>query len=46
MDFFSLVIENLKANDVIFIAEPIDTDFGFMAIIEGPDGRKIELYKD
>lgn len=45
IDAFDLVIEKLKINNTVFVTEPTATDFGFMAIIEDPDGRKIELYK-
>jgi hypothetical protein len=30
---------------VIFSSEVNQTEFGIMAIIEDPDGRKIELFK-
>nr|WP_228520425.1 hypothetical protein [Flavobacterium sp. CSZ] len=38
------ITEKLKNNYLRFISEPTITDFGFMAIIADPDGRKIELY--
>ena len=43
---FDLIINNLKKNQVKFITEPFESDFGFMTIVEDPDGRKVELYKD
>lgn len=43
---FDQVIITLKTLQVIFFQEPIQTNFGFMAIIIDPDGRKIELYKN
>lgn len=46
VDSFDLIIEKLNKSHTIFVAHPMETDFGFMAIIEDPDGRKIELYKN
>jgi predicted enzyme related to lactoylglutathione lyase len=43
---FDLIVQNLKNIPTVFVSEPTETDFGFMAIIEDPDGRKIELYKN
>jgi len=45
VDNFETVISDLKNTGTVFISEPIQTDFGYLAIIEDPDGRKIELYK-
>lgn len=45
IDNFETIVANLKENGTIFISEPGQTDFGFMTIVEDPDGRKIELYK-
>jgi len=45
IDDFESVVELLKANQVIFSSEPMQTDYGFMTVIEDLDGRKIELYK-
>lgn len=45
IDNFDTVINKLKAEQVVFSSEPMQTEFGFMAIIVDPDGRKIELYK-
>lgn len=45
LDNFEEVITALKEKEVIFSSEPSQTEFGFMAIISDPDGRKIELYK-
>lgn len=42
---FDEVIQQLKTLEVSFSMEPTQTDFGFMAVIIDPDGRKIELYK-
>jgi lactoylglutathione lyase len=28
-----------------FLVDPINTEFGFMAIVSDPDHRKVELYK-
>ena len=45
LDSFDKVIEKLKEKQAKFISEPDDTEFGFMAVVEDPDERKIELYK-
>jgi lactoylglutathione lyase len=45
IDNFETIINTLKQENVSFVAEPMQTDFGFMAIILDPDERKIELYK-
>ena len=45
LDNFDETIQKLKAVEVSFSLEPTQTDFGFMAIVSDPDGRKIELYK-
>jgi len=45
IDNFDSVILKLKDIESIFSLEPSQTDFGFITIIEDPDGRKIELYK-
>jgi lactoylglutathione lyase len=42
---FDDVIKELKREAVPFISEPTQTDFGFMAVVQDPDGRKVELYK-
>lgn len=46
IDNFEAVIEQLKASKISFSMEPTQTDFGFMAVVVDPDGRKIELYKN
>lgn len=45
IDHFDDVIAALNELNTSFLLEPSQTDFGFMAIIADPDGRKIELYK-
>jgi lactoylglutathione lyase len=45
IDDFEKVIENLRENRIIFLAEPKQTDFGYMVVIEDPEGRKVKLYK-
>ena len=45
LDNFDSTIELMKANETVFVAEPIDTEFGYMATVEDTDGRKIELYR-
>lgn len=42
---FESTIQLLKNKAVEFVSEPMQTDFGLMAIIKDPDGRKIELSK-
>lgn len=42
---FEETILKLKASKTIFLSEPIQTEFGYMAIVLDPDGRKTELYK-
>src|SRR5687767_7201628 len=41
---FENTIQLLKDNQAIFLSEAMQTDYGLMAIIKDPDGRKIELY--
>jgi lactoylglutathione lyase len=43
---FEDIVRVLKDKQTVFLSEPMQTDYGFMAIIEDPDGRKIELYKN
>lgn len=45
IDNFDETISVLKNLQVPFTLEPTETEFGFMAIISDPDGRKIELYR-
>ena len=45
IDNFEAVIERLKESHIKFSSEPTQTEFGFMALIVDPDGRKVELYK-
>jgi lactoylglutathione lyase len=42
---FDKKIEVLKKKQTPFAAEPMQTEFGYLAIIIDPDGRKLELYK-
>jgi len=44
IDEFDSRIALLNSKGFLF-SEPIQTDFGIMAITIDPDGRKIELYK-
>lgn len=37
------LIENLKEKDITILTNPIQTEYGYVAIIEDLDGRKIEL---
>lgn len=41
---FENTIQILKDNQTVFLSEAMQTDYGLMAIIKDPDGRKIELY--
>lgn len=45
IDNFDAVVSSLTELNIPFLSEPSQTDFGFMAIVTDPDGRKIELYK-
>jgi len=45
LEDFDSTMAILKARDVEFVSEPLQTDYGFMAIVKDPDGRRIELYK-
>jgi len=45
LDDFENTVTTLKDKGAEFFSEPTQTDYGFMAIIKDPDGRKIELYK-
>jgi len=45
LDDFDVVISSLKEGEVQFISEQAQTDFGFMAVVVDPDGRRVELYK-
>jgi lactoylglutathione lyase len=45
LDIFEEIIKKLLENKTVFSLEPSQTEYGFMTIIEDPDGRKIELYK-
>lgn len=45
IDRFDETIKVLRDQQTVFLEEPAQTEFGFMTIIEDPDGRKIELYR-
>lgn len=45
VDHFEEVVEKLQAIATPFLLEPQQTDFGFMAIVQDVDGRKVEVYK-
>lgn len=45
IDDFEMRIATLKNRQVQFAAEPAETEFGYMAVVVDPDGRKVELYK-
>ena len=45
LDNFEEIIKRLKEKNAVFTSEPSQSEYGFMAIISDPDGRKIELYR-
>lgn len=45
LEHFDDVIAELKQEAIPFMTEPAQTNFGFMAVVQDPDGRTIELYK-
>lgn len=45
VDDFERRMFNLEQLNVKFISTPTQTDFGWMCVVQDPDGRKIELYK-
>lgn len=42
---FETIVKLLKDKETEFLSEPMQTDYGFMAVIKDSDGRKLELYK-
>ncbi|MET0298503.1 MAG: VOC family protein [Flavitalea sp.] len=46
MGDFETVIQTLRSMDIKIHTEPTNTDFGYMAVVGDPDGRKIEIYKN
>lgn len=45
IDDFEDRIASLRQRAVTFATEPTQTEFGYLAVVVDPDGRKIELYK-
>src|SRR5579859_231469 len=45
IDAFDEIIDKLNALDTTFHQPPTSTEWGLMAVIADPEGRKIELYK-
>lgn len=45
LDGFDGAIDLLKKTGVPFSYGPVQTDFGFMAVVVDPDGRRVEFYK-
>ena len=45
IEHFEETILKLKASETLFLSEPRQTEFGYMALVSDPDGRKTELYK-
>lgn len=42
---FEQVMENLKEQGVKILQSPQQAEFGWLSVVEDPDGRKVELYK-
>lgn len=42
---FDQTLATLLQHDVKILSKPTSTDWGTVALIQDPDGRKIELYK-
>lgn len=42
---FELVLEKLTEQGAKLIQAPYESEFGWMCVIEDPEGRKVELYK-
>ncbi len=45
LDDFDAVVAALLQQGVHFHQAPAASDFGWMAVVADPDGRKVELYK-
>jgi len=45
IELFDARMEELQQQGIIFHQLPISTEWGIMAVIEDPEGRKLELYK-
>ncbi|AYL98945.1 VOC family protein [Mucilaginibacter celer] len=45
LDDFDSAMALLKQANTTFVSEPAQTDFGFMAVVVDPDGRRVELYR-
>lgn len=45
LDHFDEILQQLARQNVKIVAAPVQTEWGVVAVIEDPDGRKIELYK-
>jgi predicted enzyme related to lactoylglutathione lyase len=43
---FDELVDTLQRQNVHFVTLPQQTEFGFMAVVTDPDGRKIELYRE
>jgi lactoylglutathione lyase len=42
---FDHTVDLMRTANTRFVTDPMETEWGIMAVIEDPDGRKIELYK-
>jgi lactoylglutathione lyase len=45
LDNFAQRMQQLQAAGARFLSEPAETTFGYMAVVQDPDGRKLELYR-
>ena len=45
LDHFEESIAQLQKEQTFFVQEPMDNEFGFLAVVTDPEGRKIELYR-
>lgn len=42
---FEQVLERLTQQNVRILQVPHQTEFGYLSIVEDPDGRKVEIYR-
>lgn len=45
LDHFEESIVQLQKEQTFFVQKPMDTEFGYLAVVTDPEGRKIELYR-
>jgi lactoylglutathione lyase len=46
LDNFEAALSQIEKLQFTILMPPAQTEWGFMAIVQDPDGRKIELYKN